>query len=108
MKLTVENVKLRGRRLLVSKPTALIGSEIRKIEGSKLFAPGASTESRRGWGLKATVLKAGPGIVEEIPVGSTILVDELAGLPLWDDDTESHLWLVGEGEVMAVIDGPAC
>jgi hypothetical protein len=101
MNITVDTIRLRGARLLCDKVRPVGSGEDVKI--GSLYTPAQSTRNRASYGMRAHVLRVGPGVKETIPEGSDILIDEFGGRPIWDDGHELPLWIVGESEVMGVL-----
>lgn len=102
MGLSLEQLRVTGKRLIVDKPEPTSGGE-RKVGDGVLYAPALSDSHRRWFGQIATVLAVAPDLDPAIKVGTKVIIGEFAGVPVFDPDAEATLYIVGEGEVMAVV-----
>lgn len=75
-----------------------------KSEGG-VFLPAEASRIRSSYGMRAHVLAVGPAVdSKDIHPGCDIIMDEFGGRPIWDDGHELPLWIVGESEVMGVLE----
>jgi co-chaperonin GroES (HSP10) len=86
-----------SKRLVVTKPVVQDIKESRSI-----IIPETAKKVPKEFGLECTVLKAHPDVDPSIPVGATIIIPEFAGNPIVIG-VEVPFWMVGEGDVMAVV-----
>ena len=96
-------MRIRGARLLCDKVRpAGSGDDVKSAGG--VILPAQSARTRASYGLRAHVLKVGSGCGPDITPGVDVIIDEFAGRPVWDDGHELPLWLVGESEVMVILE----
>ena len=101
MNLDLSKIRLRGRRLLISKPKP-VGSDTEYKVGS-LYMVAESRRMRQTYGFIATVEKVGPACADEFKTGDKVIVNEFAGTPIYHEHVEQPYWLVGEDEVSCVV-----
>jgi len=92
----------RAHRLIVDKPKPLMVEGPRKLP-SGLYAPAQEDRYRREFGCSARVLKIHPDDTHGLRPGDEVLIPEFSGSPIYLGK-ETPYWIVGEGDVMAVID----
>lgn len=98
----LDKIKPTSGRLVVTKPSPLTEGGIHKLDSEVLYTPSHSAEHRRQYGVKCKVLRIAPD-VHECSVGDTIIIGEFAGTPIYDEDRELPYWLIGEGQIIAVL-----
>lgn len=104
MALSIDKMRLKGARLLCDKVRP--AAEANQVSEGGLHIPQQSIRTRSSYGVRARVLAVGPKVVsDEIHPGSEVIIDEFAGRPIYDNARETNLWIVGESEVMVVLDG---
>ena len=104
MAINTNTIRLKGARLLCNKVRPVGTAKDAKSEGG-LFLPEQSTRARASYGVRATVLSVGPKVIDpDLRPGVEIIMDEFGGRPIFDEGRELPLWLVGESEVMVVLD----
>lgn len=103
--LAVTDIRLRGARILVDKLAPVGADAVERVGTAGLFAPVQAARKRQVYGIEAFVLAVGPAIdPADIKVGDRVILDEFAGRPLWWNGRTLPYWIVGEGEVMLVVD----
>lgn len=91
----------RPGRLIVNRPRPLQEEGPRKLR-SGLYAPAQEERVRREFGCSALVLKVCATDTHGIAPGDEVIIPEYGGTPLYWD-RELPYWIIGEGDVMAVI-----
>lgn len=100
MAITFDSIHLRGARVLIDRPEPSMSSEPTKTESGLYVVPVRRTNM---WGLVATVTKVGPLVSDDIHAGTKVIIGEFSGIPIKDGESDSKFWIVGEGEIMAVL-----
>lgn len=98
----LQSLKPKSKRLIVRRPTPLIRAGTQRTKGG-VYIPDQSAARRRMYGQITRVLKVATDVDPEIRPNSRVLVGEFAGIPIHDGETESDYWVIGEGDVLALI-----
>lgn len=86
-------------RVIVTKPIVQEISESRTI-----IIPETAKRVDKEFGLECKVLKIGSKVEAAVEVGDIVIIPEFAGIPIVLG-IEVPFWMVGEGDIMAVIKG---
>jgi len=98
---TLDQVRVLGARLVVTRPEPLEGYHENATTTGGLVLP--TTHRRREWGQVATVTSVGPGVREPIKVGDQVVIGEFSGVPIFDGSMVTDHWVIGEGEIMCIL-----
>jgi len=99
------NLNPMPHRLLTTLPMIPGARHQRLLPGSTLYAPGVDDRARSTWGLCAVVLKAGADCHPWLVQGIRVLIPEHCGDIICEDDRQTAILLIGDGDVMAVLEG---
>ncbi len=95
----------RRGRLICHKPKPLTEGGPRKLKNG-LYAPAQDSKRRNEFGMSAVVLRVNPDDTHGIVPGDEIIVGEFSGTPVYRH-LETPYWIIGEGDVMALINRDA-
>ncbi|TFG83826.1 MAG: hypothetical protein E4H20_04665 [Spirochaetales bacterium] len=93
--------------LVVTVPEAIATdrkSDLRKTESGLLFAPTEAESIRATFGCVAKVLKVHANLKDTYPVGSTVLIHEHGGHPVYNDISVTKAWIISEGDIMSKVE----
>jgi len=95
----------RRGRILITRPHRKLSQQL-STTTSGLAKPKQSWRDAREYGLVCTVLKVGPGCAPELRPDVQVLVPMFGGVCVYDltEGGETDLWIVGDGEVMCVLE----
>lgn len=86
-----------SKRLVITKPVV---QEI--AEGRDIIIPDSAKRVSKEFGLEAVVIKMADDVDPVVEVGDTVLIPEFAGVPIVVG-IEVPFWMVGEGDILAVL-----
>lgn len=75
----LSKVRLRGRRLIVSKTQEVGSKDAVKVGEGLLYAPALELRHRQSYGIEGTVDLVGPDCVETFKPGDRVIINEFAG-----------------------------
>ena len=91
--------------VLCTRPHRKLAASLHKTEGG-VFVPEQHDRLSNEWLLACTVLKVGEGVPPEIVPMVTVIIPQFSGSIIFDDvdGVETSLWIVGDSEIMAVLE----
>lgn len=85
-------------RMVVTKPEVSAYHSARVLD-SGVRIPDFVVSSLKEFGMRATVLKVGPNVYEQINPGDEVVIPEFAGKPVYLG-FETPYFVIGEGDVL--------
>lgn len=92
----LDKVRPMSKRIIITRP------KLQDRKSGNIVIPDAARADRAEFGLQARVLKRADDVDPTIAVGDTVVIPEFAGVPMAVED-RVPFWMVGEGDVMAVV-----
>lgn len=88
--------------LIVTEPES-VGKRNEVVRESGLIEIATNDVVAATYGVVCRVLKVHPDLEEQFPVGSSLLIHEHGGQPIWSGNDSKRGYIISEGDVMAKV-----
>ena len=91
--------------LIVTEPKAVATRtvELQRTGSGRLFVPQEKETLRATFGCVCKVLKVNDDIKAKFPKGSSILIHEHGGHPIYNDISTTKAWIISEGDILSKV-----